>query len=51
MGTFIELLKNAGIILGAASSLIKSYKEVIKPWLIKRRKNKMKLKPVKRKKP
>ena len=42
MEKFIELLKELGIILGGISSIYKTYKEVIKPWLAKRRKLKRK---------
>ena len=38
MANFIDLLKELGIVLGAIASLYKSYKEIIKPWLIKRKK-------------
>jgi hypothetical protein len=37
MEKFIDLLKELGILFGAISSLYKSYKEVVKPWLAKRR--------------
>jgi len=38
MANFIELFKELDIVLGAIASLYKSYKEIIKPWLIKRKK-------------
>ena len=40
METLAEVLKNLGLILGGISSLWKAWKEVIKPYLIKRKKNK-----------
>lgn len=42
METFIDVLKSIGVILGGVSSIYKSYKEVVKPFLDKRRKNKRK---------
>lgn len=38
MANFIDLLKELGIVLGAIASLYKSYKEIVKPYLIRRRK-------------
>jgi hypothetical protein len=40
MDTLAEILKNLGLILGGISSIWKAYKEVIKPYLNKRKKRK-----------
>ena len=40
METLAELVKNLGLILGGISSIWKVYKEVIKPYLNKRKKRK-----------
>lgn len=42
METLTELLKNLGLILGGISSIYKAYKDVIKPYLNKRKKLKRK---------
>ena len=42
MEKFIDLLKELGVILGGISSIYKTWKEIIKPWLAKRRKSKRK---------
>lgn len=42
METLAELVKNFGLILGGISSIWKVYKEVIKPYLNKRKKLKRK---------
>ena len=49
MANFIDLLKELGIVLGAIASLYKSYKEIVKPYLIKRKK--LKALKIKNKKP
>lgn len=41
MEQFISILKELGVILGGISSIWKTYKEVIKPYLTKRRKQKL----------
>ena len=40
--TLDEIIKNSGLILGGISSIWKVYKEVIKPYLNKRKKLKRK---------
>ena len=42
METLAELVKNFGLILGGISSIYKIWKEVIKPYLNKRKKLKRK---------
>jgi hypothetical protein len=48
MGNWVDYLKTLGVILGAISSIVKTYKEVIKPFLNRRRKKKLIPKRIKR---
>jgi len=40
MEKVIDLLKELGVIIGAVGSMYKTYKEIVKPYLDKRRKRK-----------